>query len=85
MSYEEWVAFDINQRTKMGLGKVIDRFEWIIRNFGGNNTFLELEHVVQCKANIDIITYYELFNEGLFAIWLLHLQGMNSRTPLKQE
>jgi hypothetical protein len=47
----------------MGLSKVINRFEWIIRNFRGNNTFLELEHVVQCKVDIDIITYYELFDE----------------------
>jgi hypothetical protein len=52
----------------MGLSKVIDRFEWIVGNFGGNNTLLELEHVVRRKADIDIITYHELFNEGLFAI-----------------
>ena len=48
---------------KMGLSKMIDRFKWIVGNFGGNNTFLKLEHVVQCKADIDIITYHELFDE----------------------
>jgi hypothetical protein len=82
--YEEWVAFNINQRMKISLSKVIDRFEWIVGNFGRNNTLLELEHIIQHKADIDIIIYYELFNEGLFVIWLPHLQGMNSKTPPKQ-
>jgi hypothetical protein len=70
---------------KVSLSKVIDRFKWIVGNFGGNNTLLKLEYIIQCKADIDIITYYELFNEGLFAIWLPHLQEMNSRTSPKQE
>ena len=68
MLYKEQVAFNINQRTKVSLSKVIDRFEWIVRNFRGNNTLLELEHIVQRKADIDIIIYYKLFNKELFVI-----------------
>ena len=63
MLYKKQVAFNINQKAKISLSKVINKFKQIIKDFGGNNTFLELEHIVQCKADIDIITYYELFDE----------------------
>ena len=66
----------------MSFSEVVDRFEWIVWDFRGNNTLLELEYIVQ--HIIDIITYHKPFSEEPFAVLLLSLQGLNSRTLLEQ-